>query len=43
MNQKLRYKILLGALQLIFTVCIVITAVVSIIINQQNRDLVHPA
>ncbi len=41
MNRKLRYKILLGVLALVFTVCFAITVVVSIIINKQNRDLVH--
>ncbi len=41
MNRKLRYKILLGALILVFTVCAAITMVASIIINKQNRALVH--
>ncbi|NOX32988.1 MAG: methyl-accepting chemotaxis protein [Deltaproteobacteria bacterium] len=41
MRKKLRYKILLGALILVFTVCAAITAVVSVIINQQNRASVH--
>ncbi|MCF6248728.1 MAG: methyl-accepting chemotaxis protein [Desulfobacula sp.] len=41
MNNKLRYKILLGVLILVFTVCAAITVVVSVIITKQNKDLVH--
>ncbi len=41
MNKKLRYKILLGVLALVFTVCAAITVVASFIINKQNRDQVH--
>jgi len=41
MNKKLRYKILLGVLILVFTVCAAITVVASLIINKQNRVQVH--
>ncbi|MCP4670735.1 MAG: methyl-accepting chemotaxis protein, partial [Desulfobacula sp.] len=41
MNKKLRYKILLGALIIVFAVCVAITMVASLIINKQNRALVH--
>lgn len=41
MNKKLRYKILLGAVMLVFTVCAAIIVVASFIISQQNKDLVH--
>lgn len=41
MNGKLQYKLLLGALMIVFTVCAAITVVVSIIISRQNRALVH--
>lgn len=43
MNKKLRYKILKGALILVFIVCVAITAVVSLIINQQSRDTAQQA
>ena len=41
MNKKLQYKLLLGALMIVFAVCAAITVVASIIISRQNRDLVH--
>lgn len=41
MSKKLRYKILTGALILVFIVCVALTVVVSFIINQQNRDSAH--
>ena len=43
MNKKLRYKILKGALILVFIVCVAITAVVSLIVNQQSSDTAQQA
>ena len=40
-KRKLQYKILWGALFLVFAVGVAITVVVSVIINKQNRKLVH--
>ncbi len=39
--KKLGYKILLGAIILVAVVCTAITVVVSIIVKNQNKDLVH--
>jgi methyl-accepting chemotaxis protein len=41
MNKKLRYKILLGAILLVFVVCAAITGVASVLISRQNKALVH--
>lgn len=38
---RLRYKILLGALLLVFTVSVAITAVVSVLVTRQNKQAVH--
>ncbi|MCG8615215.1 MAG: hypothetical protein MI802_03285, partial [Desulfobacterales bacterium] len=40
-RRKLRYKILLGALALVLTVSVAITAVVSVLVTRQNKDAVH--
>jgi len=40
-KNRLRYKILLGALFLVLTVSVAITAVVSVIVTRQNKGAVH--
>ena len=40
-REKLRYKILVGALALVLTVSCAITAVVSVLVVRQNKDAVR--